>query len=575
MFPLDSSEVLVRRGCGAYGSTLCVRAGETVEIAVQIKDRFGPFTDAAVEHLMREIVLVPKPRNSVSKQVRRVFSTSLGVATFEVMLRNKGDLQVSAAVIYRGKTQIIGCGVKIKVKPGEVRLESLSAKEVVEVGEEVELVVQLEDSDVFCNSMSETEVLELVDSLHLKCFWTHNDRLAARQSALSMMKPRVLGTRRTSWGKTFVALQLALLDLQLPGLHTFEVKSSTQAVRTQVQVVEGKPHELRLNGLGRAQVLRRFRWSCTAHVLNRYGRVTTLPESTTFRAMLVSSTLATEEQSWPLQVRVVEHMEAVKGCSLANVHAEREVQELEISLLEADIPLCKGEYQVRALIEQQECAPVDFIEWLRVEHDRVSWELQHCAERELKLASENATSPHFMEWLREEHERAESRALQDICDAEQQLKVGHSSHHDALPMQLAPLDSSDKGEDRRASKRKRNFDSDQEDEPQSGKIEFGPISIVLEPPLDPAHWSAYDVAYSLKEEGLAICGSGDFVTGLLFVKPVCIMAKLGISLEEDDNDADDDDDVCVFVCVCSYFINILCRRVRQKADRARVDRRKG
>ena len=68
MFPLDSSEVLVRRGCGAYGSTLCVRAGETVEIAVQIKDRFGPFTDAAVEHLMREIVLVPKPRNSVSKR---------------------------------------------------------------------------------------------------------------------------------------------------------------------------------------------------------------------------------------------------------------------------------------------------------------------------------------------------------------------------------------------------------------------------------------------------------------------------------------------------------------------------
>ena len=50
-------------------------------------------------------------------------------------------------------------------------------------------------------------------------------------------------------------------------------------------------------------------------------------------------------------------------------------------------------------------------------------------------------------------------------------------------------------------------DSDDSDE---DKVELEPVKIVLDPPLDPAQWSAQDLAYSLRHEGLEV--RGDVVT---------------------------------------------------------------
>ena len=101
VFPLQSSEVLVRHACGGgAGSCLSVRAGETFEIAVAIKDRFGPFTDAVAEHMARQLVLLPQ--DALDKQGEVRFSSETGVAAFPVMVKKTGQLTVSAAVIYKG-----------------------------------------------------------------------------------------------------------------------------------------------------------------------------------------------------------------------------------------------------------------------------------------------------------------------------------------------------------------------------------------------------------------------------------------------------------------------------------------
>ena len=514
LFPAASSEVLARhaRGGVAGSSCLSVRAGETFEIVVAIKDHFGPFTDAVAEHMARELVLLPQ--DALDKQGEVRFSNETGVAAFPVMVKKTGQLTVSAAVIYKGTAQRIGSrGVDITVETGEIRLESLVAKDRAEVGEQIELVLQLGDSDVFGNplrsalSLRDEDVLALVAGLNLEGSWGCDNAKQALQGTLQLMEPTVTGRNPTS-----ITVQLALLDLQLTGRHTFQIKSlRNQVVATHVEVGAGLPHALRLVGQGRAQVLQQLRWSCSAQVLNQHGSVTAFSTSA-FSAKLVSAGDGSggKGHSWPLEVLVIERKEAVKGCSIADVHTATTVQELELSLAEADVPLCRGEYEVRAVVKAHRANP---------------YMMQPPASKE--LCGSNGASASSKRTARKRARKQMSDSEEDVGDA----VVPAMARRRAARL----LDDSDEASDAAAGAaacggggggppRRRWVivdDSDEEDadgiegseerrEPQADKVELEPVKIVLDPPLDPAQWSAQDLAYSLRHEGLEV--RGDVVT---------------------------------------------------------------
>ena len=157
LFPLETSEVSLRcgqrqaGGGGEGSSTLNVRAGEIFEVAVTIKSRFGTVAGGQlVEQMMREIVILPE--REVKLQGEPHFSTATGVATFPVSICKAGNLEISAAVRYQGEHCTIGGrGVVIKVGPGAMKLKHLLVKEDAELGEEVELVVVPDSTDLFGN----------------------------------------------------------------------------------------------------------------------------------------------------------------------------------------------------------------------------------------------------------------------------------------------------------------------------------------------------------------------------------------------------------------------------------------
>ena len=120
------------------------------EVVVAIKSRFGPVEEGElVERMMQEIVILSE--NEVEIHGKPDFSTATGVATFPVSIRKAGNLQISAAVRYKGELCTRGVrGVVIRVGPGAMKLKLLVEEEAV-LGEQVELVVVPDSTDVFGN----------------------------------------------------------------------------------------------------------------------------------------------------------------------------------------------------------------------------------------------------------------------------------------------------------------------------------------------------------------------------------------------------------------------------------------
>ena len=146
LFPVQSSEVVVRRagegaGGGAGGeaggagsSAFLVRAGEDFEVVVAIKTPLGiPVTGPHVECMMEEIALVPEGVLVRTGEPSR--STETGTVCFPVRLERSGEVEVAAALRYKGAMITIGRQTRVKVAPGAMRFASMDAKTSAEVGE--------------------------------------------------------------------------------------------------------------------------------------------------------------------------------------------------------------------------------------------------------------------------------------------------------------------------------------------------------------------------------------------------------------------------------------------------------
>jgi serine/threonine protein kinase len=362
LFPLESSEVTVRcgqrqAGGGGAGScrsnTLSVQAGESFEVVVAIKSRFGLVAGGElVEQMMQEIVILP--RHLVVLTGKSHFASATGVATFPVSICKAGTLEISAAVRHKGELCTIGGGgVVITVGPGVLKLNKLLVKKEAEVGEEVELVVVPDSTDVFGNNcqlshgtailrraaLAESLLSSFGADLRLEGDWSHEDSAAV---PLRLMQPASL--RKTEHG-----VVVGVLDLRLPGTHTFRIRAyrvlcCTQVVTAQVRIVSAIPHSLRYEAYCQPHVLLHRRWGCKAQVLNVRG------QEMKIRAEDLTVTICNTANgvSLPLKVRSTPRIEFVQGCSLANHDSENEVTDLDIFLSETENPAHRGTYKLHA-----------------------------------------------------------------------------------------------------------------------------------------------------------------------------------------------------------------------------------
>jgi hypothetical protein len=128
LFPVQSSETILRRGHreaggeGAGSSSFSVRAGEDFEVVVEIKTPFGPATGPHVEHMMREIRLLPE--GVLKKAGEPQLSLETGMACFPARVEQSGDFEVCAAVECKGTARVIGretCRELISKQPGNYK----------------------------------------------------------------------------------------------------------------------------------------------------------------------------------------------------------------------------------------------------------------------------------------------------------------------------------------------------------------------------------------------------------------------------------------------------------------------
>ncbi len=357
LFPLESSEVLVRcgqrqaGGGGEGSSTLNVQAGESFDVVVAIKSRFGAVAGGdLVEQMMKEIVILPE--REVEMHDKPHFSSATGVATFTISIRKAGDLEISAAVFYKGEHCTIGGrGVVIRVGPGALKLKLL-AKEEAELGEEVELVVVPDSTDVFGNTcqlpLCKSYLSNLALNSHFESDWSFEGQAPL---PLRLMQPCL--TRNED------GVLVGVLDLRLVGLHTFRIRYSNQVglhqptikhlVTAQVRIVCGMPHSLRYEAFCQPHVLQHRRWGCKAQVLNTRGQEMTFNiREEDFTAKLLDST----GRSLPLKVRTSFRSELVQGCSLANQYSEARAADLELSLIETEPPASRGKYELQACMNE-------------------------------------------------------------------------------------------------------------------------------------------------------------------------------------------------------------------------------
>ncbi len=372
LFPLESSEVVVRcgqrqaGGAGEGSSTLNVQAGENFEVVVAIKSRFGPVAgDDLVEQMMQEVVILPE--HEVTMLDKPHFATATGVATFPVSIRRAGDLEITAAVRYKGELCTIGGrGVVLRVRPGTCKWK-LRVKEAAEPGEPVELVVMPGSTDEFgneCQLPLAKSLLSIFDAdLPLEGDWSHEGCV-----------PVPLQSLQTSLTKYEDGL-VAVLELRLPGLHTFRIRYCTQELTAQVRIAGGIPHSLRYEAGCLPHVLRHWRWGCKAQVLNARGQEMEVREED-FTAKLVD----TNGRHLPLQVSSSLRIESVQGCSLANQYTETWATDLEISLIETDPPVSRGTYQLYVSLNDTTltCEPREIR--LGAPIDPVTWSSQELAE---------------------------------------------------------------------------------------------------------------------------------------------------------------------------------------------------
>ena len=414
LFPLESSEVLVRCGQrhvggGKEGSSfLTLRAGERFEVVVTIKSRLGPITGQHVEQMMRLIKIVlpgfirdpgdgwskaspdykPDPAWIWDANLPAQFEIETGVVTFPVQILKTGHFEISAAVEHNSNIHTIG-GVKLNVEPGTVKFEKLTAKEEVEVGEQVDLVLLLGDTDCFGNKLtsplSKSSLASMIAGLHLEGQWKYQASSSdeGENAPLRLTEPKLNVNED--------GIIVGQLDLRIPGKHTFliRVQSSDQRLSTEVTVVPGKPHTLQFKGAGRPHVLRQIRWGCQAQVLNGSGHpIDISPSDFTAKMVFGDGANGGQDTTLHLKASVSRRKERIKPCSLADTSAVVAVQDLEVFLLETTPPPPRGPYSLHEIsitppgksMVTLICDPSESTIQLDLPNDPAQWKAEDVAE---------------------------------------------------------------------------------------------------------------------------------------------------------------------------------------------------
>ena len=117
-----------------------------------------------------------------------------------------------------------------------------------EVGEQVQLVLQVSDKDIFGNNiavpLSASAKADLL-AISFQGVWSH----AGKESPLNLSQPAV----------TEGGLVVAELRLMLAGRHIFRIKSAGQELTASIEITAGLPESLRLIGEGNPHVLQQRR----------------------------------------------------------------------------------------------------------------------------------------------------------------------------------------------------------------------------------------------------------------------------------------------------------------------------
>ena len=204
-----------------------------------------------------------------------------------------------------------------------------------EVGEQVQLVLQGSDKDIFGNNIEMPLSLSAKADLHALSFqgvWFHE----GSESPLNLSQPIV----------TEGGLVVAELRLMLAGRHTFLIKSAGQELTANIEITHGLPESLRLIGDGKPHVLQQIRWRSKIELLNRQACVANVSG----REVSVELVPMPERscRSYAMQIEETTLREsAIKGCSLADIESGIMVQDLEIFLPETDDAPPPGTYLLR------------------------------------------------------------------------------------------------------------------------------------------------------------------------------------------------------------------------------------
>jgi hypothetical protein len=228
---MQSSEITLRRagreagGAGAGSSSFFLRAGEDFEVVVSIKDHFGPVTGAHVLPIFQAIGLFTLPGGLVKRTGEPRLCTETGTACFPVRIERSGDLELSAAVEFNEELKTIGQKTRVRVAPGAMLFASLNVKASAEVGEQVQLVLQGSDKDVFGNHigvpLSASAKADLL-AIMFEGMWSHE----GKESPLNLSQPFV----------TEGDLVVAELRLMLAGRHIFRIKSAGQELTASIEI---------------------------------------------------------------------------------------------------------------------------------------------------------------------------------------------------------------------------------------------------------------------------------------------------------------------------------------------------
>jgi len=258
------------------------------------------------------------------------------MACFPVRVVQSGDFEVCAAVECKGTARVIGRETRVKVAAGAMSFVSLDAPGSAEVGEQVQLVLQMSDADVFGNAIGSPLSESAKAALRAQSFhgvWIHE----GKESPLTLTQPVV--TER--------GLVVAEPQLLLAGRHSFRIESCGQALTASVEISSGMPHSVHLVGEGKPQVLQGRRWCAKMQLRNRHASSAIFSRSDV-SVELVPTASSSGGRCYPLQV-VEETCEmAMQGCSLSDVTLDAMIPVLEVFLAETDDAPSAGSYRLRA-----------------------------------------------------------------------------------------------------------------------------------------------------------------------------------------------------------------------------------